>query len=303
MLQILFMFIVRQSKPQEMILCHWCTWHVADEAKVDLSSPKALTVGDGDMIDISCSTSVGYPAPNVLLYLDNIRGTVTQVSWHTIEWVSHNWVTHMAPLVVFRVTWTALVDARWPVIYLLPLNWTGTESRSRASKYSTDFQTSRRALYCTFPVRRLEQLLPVRLFTFRFVVRLVLKINKMLSVLDLTYKKSCPSVIKKSLTDGQAFDFNLSQYIVNASPNQFDINCAMNNTVMFAAYNKTKDNLNIRLLFTGDYRCVISHKAFSRSIDVHLTRSTNTKTGKDTLIFLSASLCYWCSVTLQTAKP
>ena len=121
-------------------------------------------------------------------------------------------------------------------------------------------------------------------------MRVLLKISNTLSVLDLTYNTSCPSHIIKSIVDNQAFIFNLSNCIVSATPNMFDVNCMMEDTVMFAEHNKTKDNLNLQLLHAGDYRCVINHVVSQKWIIVNLKTSTTTnKNGKDNIKYIQ---CY-----------
>ena len=51
-----------------------------DEAKVlSLSSPSYMIVREGDMLDVNCTSSAGYPHPNVTITLSNTVGSTLSV--------------------------------------------------------------------------------------------------------------------------------------------------------------------------------------------------------------------------------
>ena len=51
-----------------------------DEAKVlSLSSPSYMTVKEGGLLDVNCTSNAGYPHPNVTVTLDTTIGSTLPV--------------------------------------------------------------------------------------------------------------------------------------------------------------------------------------------------------------------------------
>ena len=92
------------------------------------------------------------------------------------------------------------------------------------------------------------------------------------------YNTSSPSILTPTVKKDQYVNFSLSQYVVSATPDTFNLSCTMNNAVYFALTNQPRDKLHFILYIPEQYVCKISHEVSSKQIVVELKESIVTTT-------------------------
>ena len=93
----------------------------------------------------------------------------------------------------------------------------------------------------------------------------------------VVYNNSSPTYVNAKVKKNAYLNLSLSQYVISASPDIFNLSCSMNKAVYFALSNTTRHKLHSILVIPGHYICVIVHEAALKTFTVHLNVKSSTK--------------------------